>query len=283
MSKRLDIGTIEVLDNGYVAYIEHLGDGEAGASEAGIIEAARQSTQGSFRGWNKWLCSACGNSFNEQIQHSTDGSVIGSYPPSAAMVCVTPKWSNDEKMLSFMASHNHTTPFEFCHLVIETQAPIFVIREWQRHRTMSYNEMSARYAPLPDVNFTPSLDRLFWTQDDNKQSQAVDGTELTKDRAINWQQQVRDFYDKAEQLYQYGLGIGVPKELARIVLPVGRYSRMRVSANLHNWLKFCAIRMDYNAQYEIRQYAKAVGAIISQVFPRSWMLFTKNHPELDYD
>ena len=233
---------LDVLDKGYVRYIEHLGGGEHGADEAGIIEAARQSTQGAFRSWD-----------------------------------------TDEKLLTFMANHNHTTPFEFCHLVIEVQAPIFVFREWHRHRTQSYNEMSARYAPLPDVNFTPSLDRLFWTQDDNKQSQAVDGTELTKDRAINWQQQVRDFYDKAEQLYQYGLGIGIPKELARIVLPVGRYSRMRASANLHNWLKFCQLRMDYNAQYEIRQYAKAVGSIIAQVFPRSWMLFTKNHPELDYD
>jgi thymidylate synthase (FAD) len=94
---------IKVLDHGFVRLIETWGSGEAGVPEAGIIEAARQSTQGAFRGWE-----------------------------------------TDEKLLRFMYENNHNSPFEFCGAVIEIQAPIFVFREWHRHRTQSYSEMSAR-------------------------------------------------------------------------------------------------------------------------------------------
>jgi len=99
---------MKVLDNGYVKHIESWGIGEAKEPESAIIESARQSTQGSFRGWEK-----------------------------------------DEKLLAYMFNNQHATPFEFCGMTIEVQAPIFVFREWHRHRTQSYNEMSARYAPLP--------------------------------------------------------------------------------------------------------------------------------------
>src|SRR5688572_1581490 len=111
---------IKVLDHGYVRFIEAWGKGDAGVNEAGIIEAARQSTQGSFRGWEQ-----------------------------------------DQKLLGFLFNNKppHATPFEFAGMVIEVQAPIFVFREWHRHRTQSYNEMSARYAPLPDLNYLPTVDR----------------------------------------------------------------------------------------------------------------------------
>src|SRR3990167_3384931 len=112
---------INVLDHGFVRLVEVWGKGDAGEPEAGIIEAARQSTQGSFRGWEL-----------------------------------------DEKLLRFLYCNDpkHATPFEFAGMVIEVQAPIFVFREWHRHRTQSYNEMSARYTPLPDVNYVPSVERL---------------------------------------------------------------------------------------------------------------------------
>lgn len=226
--------TIKVLDHGYVKPIESWGRGEANASEAAIIEAARQSTQGSFRGWDK-----------------------------------------DEKLLEFMFNHNHSTPFEFCGMTIEVQAPIFVFREWHRHRTQSYNEMSARYAPLPDINYLPGTSRLFLTQEKNKQAQGVNGTELTIADAGRWLHDVENFYAMAQNLYEVALAAGVPKEIARIVLPVGRYSRMRATANLRNWLAFLTLRMDPNAQWEIRQYANAVGQIVEQEFPRTWNLFKK--------
>lgn len=226
---------IKVLDNGYVNLIESWGRGEADEPEASIIEAARQSTQGSFRGWEA-----------------------------------------DEKLLSFMFKNKHSTPFEFCGMTIEVQAPIFVFREWHRHRTQSYNEMSARYAPLPDINYVPTKERLFLTQEKNKQAQkATDAEELIDSIAEEWLGSLDNFYQRAENLYQAGLRNGIPKELARIVLPVGRYSRMRATANLRNWLAFLSLRMHPDAQFEIRQFASGVGQIIAQEFPRTWNLFEK--------
>lgn len=232
--------TIDVLDHGYVRHVESWGKGDAGLdadfevqdNECGIIEAARQSTQGSFRGWDL-----------------------------------------DAKLLKFMYDHKHSTPFEFAGMVIEVQAPIFIFREWHRHRTQSYNEMSARYAPLPNINYLPTWDRCHDGASANKQAQGV--AKFDPANANVWLCDLDDFYLLAERLYQQGLSAGIPKEIARLCLPVGRYSRMRASANLRNWLAFLTLRMDPQAQWEIRQFANAVGKIISREFPRTWELFAE--------
>lgn len=229
---------IPVLDHGYVRFVESWGRGEANEAEAGIIEAARQSTQGSFRGWD-----------------------------------------TDEKLLGFLfnSKPQHATPFEFAGMVIEVQAPIFVFREWHRHRTQSYNEMSARYAPLPDLNYMPTIERLMaggTHVTSNKQAQAAQGAKLlTQDDALEFQRRLADAYADAQQLYEWALAAGVPKELARVDLPVGRYSRMRAQATLRNWLAFLTLRMDPGAQWEIRQFANVVGQLIEQQFPHTWALY----------
>lgn len=241
---------IEVLDHGYVRFVEAWGHGDAGMDfirnaitttsdkECGIVEAARQSTQGSFRGWEK-----------------------------------------DAKLLEYLYSHNHMSPFEFAGMVIEVQAPIFVFREWHRHRTQSYNEMSARYEPLPDLYYRPSLERLLMrSQGDNRQTQGITQTPHTsrEEFALVAESHIKSAYGEAQQTYDYLLQIGVPKELARLVMPVGHYSRMRAHANLRNWLAFLTLRMDPAAQWEIRQFANAVGQMIAQNFPRTWSLFNAN-------
>lgn len=229
---------MQVLDNGYIRLVESWGRGDAGVPEAGIIEAARQSTQGSFRGWEL-----------------------------------------DQKLLAFLYNSvpRHSSPFEFAGMTIETQAPIAVFREWHRHRTQSYNEMSARYAPLPDLNYVPTLDRLFLSDPKNKQSTGVDGAEaLNVNEAGVWLDALTEGYRVCEKIYQAGLRAGVPKEVARMILPVGRYSRMRASANLWNWLHFLVLRYHPRAQWEIRQYATLLGEqIIAEEFPRVWSLFSE--------
>jgi len=108
----------------------------------------------------------------------------------------------------------------------------------------------------------------------NKQAGTVVGAAvLNEESAHEWLADLAVLYDTIEAHYQQGLRIGLPKELARIPLPVGRYSRMRVSANLRNWLAFLTLRMAPNAQWEIRQYANAVGAVVAATFPRTWALF----------
>lgn len=226
---------INVLDSGYVSLVEAWGN------DASIIEAARMSTGKGFHGWG-----------------STD----------------TP---GDEKLLKFLYENKHHSPFEMCGLIVEVKAPIFVFREWHRHRTQSYNEASARYIPLPDENYMPSLERVLEgsnTSTTNKQAQGLQKG-MTENQASAWLAALEASYQQTQALYDQALAAGVPKELARIILPVGRYSRMRASANLRNWLAFLTLRQAPDAQWEIREYANAVGTLIADRFPRTWEIFTQ--------
>lgn len=224
---------IQVLDHGYVGFIEHWGSDER------IVEAARMSTDKGFQGWGS------------------------SEKPG------------DEKLLSYLYRNKHDTPFEMAGMVIEVQAPIFVFREWHRHRTQSFNELSARYVAMPDLNYMPSMGRLMGGNDEtNKQAGTIIAAEtLTRDWAGRFRDDLKRTYQDAQDCYETALNRGVPKELARLCIPVGRYSRMRASANLRNWLVFLTLRMDDKAQWEIRQYAEEVFRIIQDKFPRTAELF----------
>ncbi len=230
---------IKVLDHGYLRFVESWGSDER------IIEAARMSTDGGFRGWG------------------------------------TPDAPGDEKLLRYLWKNKHATPFEMAGMTVEIQAPIFVFREWHRHRTQSYNEMSARYIPLPDVNYVPTAERILINAGKStKQAGTIkDADVLTPSRAEAFRGLLRVQYDAQQKAYESSLEAGVPKELARCVLPVGRYSRMRASANLRNWLAFLTLRMHPHAQWEIRQYANAVGSLIEEEFPRTWALFAEGLDE----
>jgi thymidylate synthase (FAD) len=248
---------IQVLDQGYVEHVESWGTGkyrkwvqttgqighyEPDGFEAGIIEAARQSTQGSFRGWEA-----------------------------------------DEKLLKHLYNNNHSTPFEFSGMIIEVQAPIMVFREWHRHRTQSYNEMSARYAPLPDLYYACPMDEVLEraraaAKSQNKQAGSTG--QLDESAIIDWVDRDAELEYILEKHYKRGLEIGVPKELARKKMPVDHYSRMRASANLRNWLGFMTLRMDPLAQKEIRMYANAVAMIIAEQFPQTAKLFFTRHENL---
>jgi thymidylate synthase (FAD) len=251
----------KLLDHGYLGLVESWGSDER------VIEAARMSTGKGFQGWGpSAYCAVCG--FEEQEYTGTRCKKCG---PNCFTMNTKP---GDEKLLAYLYANKHATPFEFGGMVIEVQAPIMVFREWHRHRTQSYNEMSARYAPLPDLNYIPTVERLMLNSKTNKQAGTVkDAEELTEAAAKEYQIALAAAYHADQQLYEKALRMGVPKELARIHLPVGRYSRMRASTNLRNWLTFLTLRMDEHAQWEIRQYANEVGKLIQEKFPRTWALF----------
>lgn len=212
---------------------------ESWGSDERIVEAARMSTGKGFQGWG------------------------------------TTEQPGDEKLLRYLYTHRHMTPFEMAGMTLEIQAPIFVFREWHRHRTQSYNELSARYTPMPDVNYVPSVERLLLSAGNNKQASST-GKQLSQTMA-KWFRDTLDMaYGESQRVYQAALDEGVPKELARLIVPVGRYSRMRASANLRNWLQFLTLRMDAAAQFEIRQYANVVGDFVQQLFPRTHELFADN-------
>lgn len=186
-------------------------------------------------------------------------------------------WETDIKLLTYLWKNKHLTPFEMCGAIFEIKAPIFIFREWHRHRTQSYNEMSARYIPLPNENYVPTTDRLMHKSSTNKQAQGQ--KLLSSIDALEFYVSVRKLYEDIESFYQEALNLGVPKELARIVLPVGRYSAMRASANLRNWLQFLTLRDDSHAQWEIQQYAKVVKHFLTELFPRTLQLFEEGRKE----
>ncbi len=215
-------------------YIELI---ETWGSDERIVEAARMSTGKGFKGWG------------------------------------TPDAPGDEKLLRFLWENKHATPFEMAGLTIEVKAPILVFREWHRHRTQSYNEMSARYVALPDENYVPSMERMLAGGQATTNKQAS-GAALPESDALEWLAELADVYAHAQRVYESGIRRGLARELARLPVPVARYSRMRASANLRNWLAFLTLRTAPNAQWEIRQYADALSKIIAGAFPRTHGLFS---------
>lgn len=222
---------IQVLDHGYVKHVAHLGTDES------IIDAARMSTNGGFVSWEPY-----------------EGHPRG-----------------DAGLLTYLYKHQHMTPFEMADLVIEAQAPIFVVREWFRHRTMSFNEASARYAVMPDLHYLPPMDRMVKQDQKNKQAGAAELMDEDLSRGA-----IRIIEEEQVYLYQDYLAMldgGLAREVARINTPVSRYTRFRAKANLRNWLQFLHLRLAENAQLEIRVYAEAVASIVKQLWPRTWELF----------
>lgn len=263
---------IELLDHGYIKLVETWGSDER------IIEAARMSTDGAFRGWGpNYKCRECGCLW----RNNHDGTISlfdSSQKSCASCEEYTLKHSyevpGDEKLLRYLYKNSHSTPFEMAGAIIEVQAPIFVFREWHRHRTQSYNELSARYTPLPDLYYVPTVERCMLNSKTNKQAGRASGAaELTEQQALSFTRALEQAYAGCEELYQEALQRGVPKELARSIMPVGHYSRMRASANLRNWLGFLTLRQAPGAQYEIRTYADALNAILCEYFPKTMELF----------
>lgn len=167
----------------------------------------------------------------------------------------------DNKLIRYLWKNRHTTPFESVTFTFEVKAPIFVFRQWHRHRTMSINELSARYKELPEEIYMPD----FRKQSANNK-QGSDG-EIDLPAQILLQQLFKESYDNAFAVYKEALSAGVAREIARSVLPVATYSHMFCTVNLLNLLKFLTLRCDSHAQYEIRVYADAMRELIRPIVP----------------
>jgi thymidylate synthase (FAD) len=254
---------IKLLDHGYVNFVESWGSDER------IIEAARMSTNKGFQGWGPDKCEYC-NGHGVHYEIPTD--LHGVTKDVACTACDGPHKPGDEKLLAYLYNNKHMTPFEMAGMVIEVQAPIMVFREWHRHRTQSYNEMSGRYTELPDLYYIPSIDRIQKQSKSNKQGSDEQFDEFN---AKCHQSTIFGATRFARDAYEQLLKDGVAREIARLVLPVNQYSRMRASANLRNWLGFLELRMATGAQWEIRQYATIVAQLIQQRFPRTYQLFAE--------
>ncbi len=178
----------------------------------------------------------------------------------------------DTKLLNYLIKNQHTSPFESVNFTFDVKAPIFVFRQWHRHRTWSYNEVSARYTELPEEFYVPELSQITTQSTSNKQMR----TDEVHPDAGGMRSVIHDQCVTAFQKYKLLIASGCPRELARGVLPVNTYSHMFASVDLLNLMKFLKLRVHAHAQYEIRVYAEAMLRLIEPIVPVSVAAF-KTH------
>lgn len=172
---------------------------------------------------------------------------------------------SDAKLIRYLWRNQHTTPFESVEFQFEVMAPIFVFRQWHRHRTASINELSARYRELPEVYYLPEPENVGTQSASSKQARDVTG-ERRAERSVEIAE-LDQYCQEAFRRYRTLLTSGWPRELARMVLPLNTYSHMFWKVNLRNLFHFLTLRCDAHAQYEIRAYAEAMSDLIRPLVP----------------
>lgn len=171
----------------------------------------------------------------------------------------------DSKLIRYLMANRHSSPFEHVAITFEVKCPIFVARQWHRHRTWKYNEVSARYTELPEDYYIPEPEQI--TQQDSKNHQSRTATPLGDGAADYVRTVMVNNAREAFACYHDLLKRGCPRELARSVLPFGTYTRFFATVDLHNLFHFLRLRLDGHAQYEIRVYAEAMLKIADHVAP----------------
>jgi len=184
----------------------------------------------------------------------------------------TKKMRQDRGLIRYLLRHRHTTPFEMCEIKLHVKLPIFVARQWIRHRTANVNEISARYSVLDNEFYLPSPEHLAVQSTNNKQGR---GEALTEAQSAMVLEMLKRDATQAYQTYSELLGeeVGLARELARMNLPVNWYTQWYWKVDLHNLLHFLALRMDAHAQYEIRVFADAIGSLVQDWVPHVWEAF----------
>lgn len=169
----------------------------------------------------------------------------------------------------------HSTPFEAVTMTFEVMAPIFVFRQWHRHRTQSYNELSARYRELPESFYIPTPEAVGVQSTDNKQGRDTNVDEAVRILREGEIRRQESHMRSGFTLYRELLASGWPKELARGHLPFNTFSHMFATMNLLNFFKFATLRVDPHAQYEIRVYAAAMLTMVQKFAPEATALFAE--------
>lgn len=180
--------------------------------------------------------------------------------------------NSDTKLINYLWKNKHTTPFEAVTFTFEIKAPIFVFRQWHRHRTWSFNELSARYKELPEEFYVPEVDKIGTQSIDNKQTRNLNIVAPREEEIRDYQVICAQSFDKYKTL----IAMGWPRELARMCLPLSAYSHMFATVDLLNLLKFLTLRCHSHAQYEIRIYAEAMLKLIKPIVPTATLAWENN-------
>lgn len=175
----------------------------------------------------------------------------------------------DKLLVEYLLAHGHHTPFEHSVFQFHVKCPIFVARQWLRHRMASYNEVSARYTEVKDEFYVPSE---FRAQDKvNRQGSLKSPALKTAELLETYKASIEASYAAYRKL----LEAGVARELARLVLPVSQYTQFHWTVNARSLMNFITLRMDSHAQLEIQAYAEAIAEIFKAEMPWTWEAFSK--------
>lgn len=182
--------------------------------------------------------------------------------------------SETRQLIRYLRRHLHTTPTEMVELKFHCSMPLFVARQWIRHRTASVNEMSGRYSIVPLEFYTPSADQMRSQSSTNKQGR---GEPLSDDVASECLGRLGENRQQVAACYEWLTEQDLARELARIDLPLSTYTQWFWKIDLHNLFHFLRLRVDSHAQWEIQQYARTMAGMVERVAPLSYEAW------LDYD
>lgn len=186
----------------------------------------------------------------------------------------TKTYRQDRGLIHYLIRNWHTSPFEQVQLTFHTKMPIFVARQWVRHRTARLNEISGRYSVMKDEFYVPEPSQIRYQSESNKQGRSDECLSPEDAQAVirMMEEEQRSVYSN----YQAMLDKGVARELARSNLPLSLYTEWYWQIDLHNLFHFIALRMDPHAQYEIRAFAEAMARCAQAVAPLAYEAFEEH-------
>ena len=179
----------------------------------------------------------------------------------------TSKLSQDRGLIRYLMRHRHSTPFEMVEFKFHCKMPIFVARQWVRHRTANINEYSLRYSEARDEFYYPDPKHIQFQSALNKQGRMGEVTPELKQKVQDY---FKEISERSFEIYSELNQAGIARELARSILPVNLYTEWYWKNDLHNLLHFIGLRSDSHAQYEIRVFSDAMAESVKAVAPFAW-------------
>ena len=179
----------------------------------------------------------------------------------------TSKVSQDRGLIRYLMRHRHTTPFEMVEFKFHCKMPIFVARQWVRHRTANINEYSLRYSEARDEFYYPDPKHIQLQSALNKQGRTGKIPKKLTDKVLQY---FKEISERSFEMYQELNEAGLARELIRAILPVNLYTEWYWKNDLHNLLHFISLRSDSHAQYEIRVFSDAMAESVQKVAPFAW-------------
>lgn len=183
----------------------------------------------------------------------------------------TKRVHEDRGLIRYLMRHAHTTPFEMVELKFHVKLPIFVARQWIRHRTANVNEYSGRYSVMSDEFYVPEAEQIRPQSRSNRQGRGEEA--FPAESAERIRTSLQDFQRRSYDQYEELLEQDLARELARINLPLSMYTEWYWKIDLHNLFHFLRLRLDDHAQHEIRVYGDAMAEIVRQVTPMAYEAF----------